>query len=71
MVYNGLWFQLGVHIFCCWLGFPTNLAFVNILMYMKFHVGRVEDGIDGAIGAILSGMVDIDVIPCKDIIEES
>jgi hypothetical protein len=40
-------------------------------MYMKFHVGRVEDGIDGAIGAILSGMVDIDVIPCKDIIEES
>jgi hypothetical protein len=38
---------------------------------MRFHVGRVENGIDGMIGAILSGMIEIDVIPCKDIIEEA
>jgi hypothetical protein len=38
---------------------------------MCFHVGRVESGIDGAIGAILSRMVEIDVITCKDIIEEA
>jgi hypothetical protein len=38
---------------------------------MCFHVGCVENGIDGAIDEILSGMVEIDVIPCKDIIEEA
>jgi hypothetical protein len=38
---------------------------------MRFHIGRVKNGIDGAIGAILSKMVEIDVIPCNDIIEEA
>jgi hypothetical protein len=38
---------------------------------MCFHVGRIENGIDGAIVAILSGIVEIDVIPCKNIIEEA
>jgi hypothetical protein len=52
-------------------GISCKLAFVNILAYMRFHAGCVENGIDGAIGAILSRMVKIDVIPCKDIIEEA
>jgi hypothetical protein len=38
---------------------------------MRFHVGCVENGIDGSIGEILSWMVEIDVIPCKDIIEKA
>jgi hypothetical protein len=38
---------------------------------MSFHIRRVENGIDGTISAILPGMVEIDVIPCKDIIEEA
>ena len=46
------------------------MAVVDVASNGRFHIWSIKDRVDGSVCSILSGMVEICVIPCEDIGEK-